>query len=37
VRLVVDPRPPDMGGRGVLEEFFFDGVLVEAGDGAAAG
>ena len=23
-----------MGGRGVLEEFFFDGVLVEAGDGA---
>ena len=28
VRLVVDSRPPDMGGRGVLEEFFFDRVLI---------
>jgi hypothetical protein len=25
--LVVDPRPPDLGGRGVLEEFFFYGVF----------
>ena len=32
--LVVHPRPPDVGGRGVLEEFFFDGVLVEPRDGA---
>ena len=31
---VVDPRPPDVCGRGVLEEFFFDGVLVEPGKGA---
>jgi hypothetical protein len=31
---LVDPRTADVGGRGVLEEFFFDGVLVEPGDGA---
>jgi len=34
MRLVIEPRPPDVRGRGVLEEFFFDGVLVEPGDGA---
>ncbi len=34
VGLVVQPRPPDMGGRGVIQEFFLDGVLVESGDGA---
>jgi hypothetical protein len=34
MRLVVQSRPPDVGGRGVLEEVFFDGVLIEAGDGA---
>jgi hypothetical protein len=34
VRLVVDSRPPDVRGRGVLEEFFFDCVPVEPGDGA---
>jgi hypothetical protein len=33
MRLVVDSRPPDVRGRGVLEEFFFDGVFVETGDG----
>jgi hypothetical protein len=27
-------RGPDVGGRGVLEEFLFDGVLIEPGDGA---
>jgi hypothetical protein len=36
MRLVVDPRPPDMGGGRVIEEFFFDGVLVEPGDGRQA-
>ena len=34
VRVVVDARPADMGSRGVLEEFFFDRVFVEPGDGA---
>jgi hypothetical protein len=34
VRLVVQPGAADVRGRGVLEEFFFDGVLVEPGDGA---
>jgi hypothetical protein len=34
MRLVVRPRPPDVSGWGVLEEFLFDGVLVEPGDGA---
>ncbi len=33
MRLVVGPRPPGMGGRRVIEEFFFDGVLAEPGDG----
>jgi hypothetical protein len=32
--LIVDPRPPDVGGRGMLEEFLFNGVVVEPGDGA---
>src|SRR6266571_1150969 len=34
VRLAVQPRPPDVGGRGVRQELFFDGVLVEPGDSA---
>jgi hypothetical protein len=34
VRLVVQPRSADVRGRGVVEEFFLDGVLVEPGDGA---
>jgi hypothetical protein len=34
VRLIVQTGPPDMRGRGMLEELFFDGVLVESGDGA---
>ena len=32
--LVVDPRTADVRGRGVIEEFLFDRVLVEPGDGA---
>jgi hypothetical protein len=32
-RLIVDPRPPHVGGRGVLEELFLNGVAVEPGDG----
>jgi hypothetical protein len=31
--LVVDPRTADVRGRGGAEEFFFDRVLVEPGDG----
>jgi hypothetical protein len=31
--LVVDPWSPDMGSGRVIQEFFFDGVLVEPGDG----
>ena len=31
--LIVQPRPPDVGGRGVIQEFFFDGILVEPRDG----
>jgi hypothetical protein len=34
VRFVVQPRPADVGGRGVLEELFLDRVLVEPGNGA---
>ena len=34
VRLIIQPRAADVRGRGVLEEFFFDRVLVEPGDGA---
>jgi hypothetical protein len=34
MRFIVDPRPPDVRGRGVIQEFFFDRVLVEPGDGA---
>jgi hypothetical protein len=34
MRLIIHPRPPDLGGRGVLEEFLFDCVPVEPGDGA---
>jgi len=34
VRLIIQRRTPDMGGRRMLEELFFDCVLVEPGDGA---
>jgi hypothetical protein len=34
VRLVVQPGTADVRGRGVVEEFFLDGVLIEPGDGA---
>ena len=34
MRLVTHPRTADMSGWGMLEEFFFDGVLVEPRDGA---
>ena len=34
MRLVVHPRPPDVGGRGMLEELFLDRIPVEPGDGA---
>ncbi len=34
VGLVVRPRPPDMRGRGVVQELFFDRVLAEPCDGA---
>jgi len=33
VRLVVDPRTADVGGRRAVQELFFDGVPVEPGDG----
>ena len=33
MRLIIHPRPPDMGSRGVLEKFLFDGVAVEPCDG----
>ena len=36
VRLVVQAGPADMRGRGMIEQVFFDGVLVEPGDGAQA-
>src|SRR5262249_32331324 len=32
--LIIQARPPDMGGWRVLEELLFNGVLVEPGDGA---
>ena len=34
VGLVVQPGPADVHGRGMVEEFFLDGVPVEPGDGA---
>ena len=34
MRLVIQPRSPDMRGRGMLEELFFGRVLYEPGDGA---
>ena len=34
VRLVIQPGTADMGGRGVLEEFFLHRVAVEPGDSA---
>ena len=36
VRLIIQPGTADVRGRGVLEEFFLDGVLVEPGDGGQA-
>jgi hypothetical protein len=36
VGLVVEAGRSDMSGRGAIEEFFFDGVPVEPGDGAQA-
>jgi hypothetical protein len=33
VRLVIQPGSADVSGRGMLEEFFFNGVLAEPGDG----
>jgi hypothetical protein len=30
---IVQPRTADMGGRGVIQQLFFDGVVVEPGDG----
>jgi len=32
--LIVHPRTADVGGRGVIQEFLFDRVPVEPGDGA---
>jgi hypothetical protein len=34
MRLIVQPRPAHMHGRGVIQQFFPDGVPVEPGDGA---
>ena len=34
VRFVVQPGATDVGGRGVVEQVFLDGVPVEPGDGA---
>ena len=34
VRLIIQPRTPDMGSRGVVQELFFDRVFVQPGDGA---
>ena len=34
MRLIVDPRPPDVGGRGMFKELFLDRAPVEPGDGA---
>ena len=34
MRVVVHPRAADVSGRGMLEELFFDGVLVEPSNGA---
>jgi hypothetical protein len=33
VGLIIQPGAPDVRGRGVIQELFFDGVLVEPGDG----
>jgi hypothetical protein len=40
MRLIIQPRPPDVGGRGMVQEFFLDRVLPgdggqPAGDGRA--
>ena len=36
VRLAVQPRPPDMHGRRVIQKFFLDCVPVEPGNRAQA-
>jgi hypothetical protein len=36
VRLVVQPRPPDVRRRGVCQQIFFDRVPVQSGDGGQA-
>jgi hypothetical protein len=33
LRLVIQPGSPHVGGRGMVQELFFDGVLIEPGDG----
>jgi len=34
MRLLIQPRPPDMRGRGMVQEFLLHRVLAEPGDGA---
>ena len=34
MRLIVQPRPPHVGSRGMLQQLLFDRVLIESGDGA---
>ena len=34
MRLIIHTRPPDVGGRTMLEKFFLHGVLIEPGNGA---
>ena len=36
MRLVVHPRPPYMSSRGMIQEFFLDGIPVEPSDRAQA-
>jgi hypothetical protein len=33
MRLIVHPWPPDMRGRGMVQDLFLDRVLIEPGDG----
>ena len=35
--LIVHPQTADVGGRGVIQEFLFDRVLEEPGDGRTTG
>jgi len=34
MRFIIQPRPPDVGGRGMLQKLLLDRVLVEPGDRA---